>query len=94
MLSGVGLTIGSIGASDEHSCIRNITFKDSEMYNTFKGIYMKSRPEEGPNISGEITNILYDNISIYNLTQWPIWIGPQQAIYKESCSIFMAICSL
>ena len=85
--SGVGLTIGSIGGSVSHSCIRNITFKDSEMYNTFKGIYMKSRPEEGPNRTGEITNILYQNISIYNATQWPIWIGPQQAIYKGACSL-------
>jgi polygalacturonase len=85
--SGVGLTIGSIGPSYNHSCIRNITFKDCTMHNTFKGIYMKSRP--GPNGStGEITNILYDNITIINATQWAVWIGPQQAIYPESCSLF------
>ncbi|EDQ85455.1 uncharacterized protein MONBRDRAFT_34221 [Monosiga brevicollis MX1] len=38
--SGVGLTIGSIGASDAHTCVRNITFRDSVMYDTFKGIYL------------------------------------------------------
>jgi hypothetical protein len=85
--SGVGLTIGSIGPSNNHSCVRNITFKDCIMHNTFKGIYIKSRPG-GNGTTGEITNILYENITIINATQWPIWIGPQQAIYQDSCSLF------
>jgi len=42
--SGVGLTVGSIGPSEAHTCVRNITFRNIEMPNTFKGIYMKSRP--------------------------------------------------
>eukprot|EP00730_Choanoeca_flexa_P000983 TRINITY_DN10428_c0_g1_i1.p1 TRINITY_DN10428_c0_g1~~TRINITY_DN10428_c0_g1_i1.p1 ORF type:complete len:431 (+),score=90.49 TRINITY_DN10428_c0_g1_i1:1228-2520(+) len=82
--SGVGLTIGSIGPSVDHTCVRNITFRDSVMHNTFKGIYMKSRPEEG---TGEIRDVLYQNITIYNPTQWAIWIGPQQAGYKDACSL-------
>ena len=85
--SGLGLTIGSIGASLNHSCIRNITFSDSIMPNTFKGIYIKSRPDEGGNRSGEITDITYKNITIVNSTQWPVWIGPQQAIYEGACSL-------
>ncbi|EGD82886.1 hypothetical protein PTSG_03517 [Salpingoeca rosetta] len=84
--SGVGLTIGSIGASLAHTCVRNITFRDSVMHNTFKGIYMKSRPEDDP-ATGSISDVLYENITIYNPTQWAIWIGPQQAGYKHACSL-------
>ncbi|UJR17717.1 hypothetical protein I4U23_004615 [Adineta vaga] len=84
--SGVGLTIGSIGPSTAHSCVHNITFRNCTMYNTFKGIYLKSRPgEEGH--TGEISNILYENIQIYNASQWAIWLGPQQAAFKGACSL-------
>jgi hypothetical protein len=41
--SGLGLTIGSIGCSTPPMTVRNITFRDSVMDNTFKGLYMKSR---------------------------------------------------
>ena len=68
--SGVGLTVGSIGAS----CVKNITFRDCVMPNTFKGLYMKSRPM-GAGETGSITDVLYENIEIINPTQWAIWIG-------------------
>ncbi|CAF4413251.1 unnamed protein product, partial [Adineta steineri] len=84
--SGVGLTIGSIGPSASHTCVRNITFRDSTMYNTFKGIYLKSRPGALGH-TGEITNVTYQNILINNASQWSIWIGPQQAGYKDACSL-------
>eukprot|EP01084_Bolivina_argentea_P063298 115620_1 len=82
--SGVGLTIGSIGASAAHTCVDNITFRNVHMHHTFKGIYMKSRPDSG---TGSISNVLYENIWMDRPTQVPIWIGPQQAGYKESCSL-------
>ena len=82
--SGLGLTIGSIGSSINHDCVRNITFRDCKMENTFKGIYLKSRSGIG---TGEISNILYENIEIDSPTQWAIWIGPQQAIYKNECNL-------
>ena len=41
--SGVGLTIGSIGSST----VKNITFRDCHMHNTYKGIYTKFRGEGG-----------------------------------------------
>ena len=85
--SGLGLTIGSIGATSAHSCVRNITFKDSVMVNTVKGIYLKSRPSGPGKNSGEITNVTYQNITIITPTQWAIWIGPQQAIYEDACSL-------
>ncbi|CAF1056545.1 unnamed protein product [Didymodactylos carnosus] len=82
--SGVGLTIGSIGPFEAHSCVRNITFRNCTMYNTFKGFYLKSRPgEEGH--TGEISDVLYENIQINNVSQWSIWIGPQQAGFKGAC---------
>lgn len=84
--SGIGLTIGSVGTSKYNSCVNNITFRNSYMYNTFKGIYIKSRPGK-INESAMVTNIVYDNITILNPSQWGIWIGPQQAIYDKACSL-------
>ena len=71
--SGLGLTIGSISASPDHTCVRNITFRDNIMPNTYKGIYLKSRPSVG---TAEISNVLYQNITIIEPEQWGIWIGP------------------
>jgi hypothetical protein len=68
--SGVGLTIGSIGAA----MVRNVTFRDVVMHHTNKGIYVKFR-ESGA--SGSITDILYENVLIQEPESWPIWIGPQ-----------------
>ncbi len=45
------------------------------MHNTFKGIYIKSRPGHNDADTGEISNVLYENIVIDNPTQWAIWIG-------------------
>ena len=84
--SGIGLTIGSVGPSAYHNCVRNITFKNIYMYHTWKGIYLKSRPGN-PNYTGEITDIYYENITMDAPTQVPIWIGPQQAIYTGACNI-------
>eukprot|EP01124_Arcella_intermedia_P005924 TRINITY_DN13472_c0_g2_i1.p1 TRINITY_DN13472_c0_g2~~TRINITY_DN13472_c0_g2_i1.p1 ORF type:complete len:420 (-),score=83.51 TRINITY_DN13472_c0_g2_i1:8-1267(-) len=67
--SGLGLTIGSIGGST----VKNITFRDIYMPNTYKGIYLKFRAE-----GGMISDIYYENIVIDKPEQWPIWIGPAQ----------------
>ena len=45
--SGVGLTIGSLGKG--HSS--NITFRDSVMHHTYKGIYMSVSPPLAPHPS-------------------------------------------
>lgn len=62
--SGLGLVVGSIG----HSIVRNITFRDSIMPSTVKGIYMKNRwNDSGPiDMSASISDILYENITIDN----------------------------
>jgi len=82
--SGVGLTIGSIGSS----VVNNITFRDSYMHHTFKGIYTKFRGD-----NGRISNVLYENIYIEAPEQWAIWIGPAQQ--SDSSSLCAAHpCSL
>lgn len=87
--SGLGLTIGSIGSSAQGTCVRNITFRDSTMYNTFKGIYMKTRHgDPTSNHTAIIEDILYENITMYKPEQWAIWIGPaQQADSSGDCSL-------
>jgi polygalacturonase len=80
--SGLGLTIGSIGIST----VRNITFKDSYLYESYKGIYLKFRTpkNEGSideDLHGIIEDILFSNITLESPEQWAIWIGPaQQAV--------------
>merc|ERR1712110_554643 len=82
--SGVGLTIGSIGTS----VVNNITFRDSYMHHTFKGIYTKFRGD-----NGRISNVLFENIYIEAPEQWAIWIGPAQQ--SDSSSLCAAHpCSL
>ncbi len=68
--SGLGLTVGSIGGST----VRNITFRDSFLHRSFKGIHMKFRENGG----GLIEDITFDNITIVQPEQWGIWIGPAQ----------------
>lgn len=73
--SGLGLVIGSIGGSK----VKNITFRDSYMHKTFKGIYLKTRWSDSAPVgdSASISDILYENIVIDEPQQWAIWIGWQ-----------------
>lgn len=74
--SGLGFTIGSIDVST----VRNITFRDSILYKSVKGVYMKFRGGNVfyPDWTGLIENIVYENITIFEPSQWAIWIGPAQ----------------
>lgn len=86
--SGLGLTVGAIHPSRGHTCIRNITFRHARMHHTFKGIYIKSGSSFDPSASGEITNILYEDIVMDTPSQVSIWIGPaQEADSKGACSL-------
>jgi len=86
--SGLGFTIGSLGATSNTSCVRNITIKDSTMINTVKGIYLKTRWSDDPNVSGVIENIMFQNITMESPEQWAIWIGPaQQTDSNNACSL-------
>lgn len=65
-----GLTIGSIG----NSIVNNITFRDSYMPHTSKGVYMKFRGGDVER-GGRISNVLYENIYMEAPEQFAIWIG-------------------
>merc|ERR1711964_382779 len=79
-MTGFGASIGSVPPHESHSCVRNITFRNISMPGTGKGIYIKSNPSCAADGSktGEITDILYEDISIADPVWWAIWIGPQQ----------------
>ena len=82
--SGLGLVVGSIGDSR----VNNITFRNSIMKNTVKGIYMKTRWYDDAPIGqhASISNVLYENITIDKAEQFPIWIGPAQQS-GQPCSL-------
>lgn len=75
--SGVGLSIGSIG----RSTVRNITFRNSVMHHTSKGIYVKFNAKAAA--GGVIEDVTYENIHIEQPESWAIWLGPQQAGIKR-----------
>ena len=62
--SGLGLTVGAIHPSRDHNCIRNITFRNGYMHHSFKGIYVKSGNSFDTEASAELTNILFENITM------------------------------
>uniref|UniRef100_A0A7S1B9L9 Pectate lyase superfamily protein domain-containing protein n=1 Tax=Corethron hystrix TaxID=216773 RepID=A0A7S1B9L9_9STRA len=73
--SGAGLSIGSIA-----STVRNITFRDINMINPYRGIYLKFRTTDAE-FSHKISlikDVLYENIRIENPEKYAVWIGPAQ----------------
>ena len=89
--SGLGLVIGSIGASR----VDNITFRDCTLPSTFKGIYMKTRwSDSGPvGPSASISNILYENIVMQAPEQYAMYVAcfccPDSSMHPSS-----AFCNL
>ena len=75
VIFGVGMSIGSIPPSEHHTCVRDWTVRNVNFKYPFKAIYIKTNPGEG---TGEIKNILYENITIDTPIWWGIYIGPQQ----------------
>jgi polygalacturonase len=67
--SGMAMVLGSIGGTH----VRNITFRNFVVHNSFKGIYTKFRGG-----SGKMTDITFENIIMDSIEQYPIWIGPAQ----------------
>eukprot|EP00931_Biecheleriopsis_adriatica_P088848 TRINITY_DN63087_c0_g1_i1.p1 TRINITY_DN63087_c0_g1~~TRINITY_DN63087_c0_g1_i1.p1 ORF type:complete len:477 (-),score=57.00 TRINITY_DN63087_c0_g1_i1:104-1534(-) len=86
--SGLGLTVGAVRPTKHHNCVRNVTFRRALMHHTFKGIYIKSQNTEDAAASGEISNILYEDVIMEAPTQVPIWIGPaQEEDSYKACSL-------
>lgn len=48
------------------------------MHKTFKGIYIKFNGNADRLPYGRVEDVLYENIDMYEPSQWPIWIGPAQ----------------
>jgi hypothetical protein len=52
------------------------------LYKSVKGIYLKfAKPTSGyvnDNLTALVENVVYENITIFEPSQWPIWIGPAQ----------------
>eukprot|EP00041_Stephanoeca_diplocostata_P033862 m.1129577 g.1129577 ORF g.1129577 m.1129577 type:complete len:478 (-) comp24420_c0_seq11:3449-4882(-) len=78
IISGFGLSIGSVPPNVDHNCVRNITFRNISMPKTGKGVYVKSNPECSPGATAEITDITYEDIRMDKPEWWAVWIGPQQ----------------
>ena len=78
IVTGFGLSIGSVPPHKIANCVRNITFRRISMPKTGKGIYIKSNPSCDENSSAVIENIVYEDINITYPRWWAIWIGPQQ----------------
>jgi hypothetical protein len=72
----VGMTIGSVPPNTNYNCVKDIVFRNIEMYYPIKAIYVKTNP--GENGYGIISNITYENFKIYKPLWWGIYIGPQQ----------------
>jgi hypothetical protein len=79
---GVGMSIGSVNPTDDYNCVRNITYTNIDFHHPIKSIYIKTNPGETtsmlPGSGGIVTDVLYENITIYNPIWWNIYIGPQQ----------------
>jgi Glycosyl hydrolases family 28 len=84
--SGLGFVIGSIGGST----VRNITFRNSYLHKSVKGIYLKFRTRGDfwteRNLTGVIQDVTFENITMEQPLQWPIWMGPaQQSDERRPC---------
>lgn len=68
--------------------VNNVTFRDCLLPNTVKGIYLKTRWDDGSRKHAgfaRITNVVYENIIIDRPQQHAIWIGPAQQV-GQHCS--------
>jgi Glycosyl hydrolases family 28 len=86
--SGLGFAVGSIGGTT----VRNITFRNSYLYRSVKGLYMKFHDiwefeqDLNHNRTGLIESVTFENITMERPLQWPLWIGPaQQSDHRRPC---------
>lgn len=57
---GVGMSIGSVNPQPNHNCVRRVKFTNINFEYPLKALYIKTNP--GSEGSGEISDILYENI--------------------------------
>ena len=77
---GVGLSIGSITPSKNMRCIRNVTFRDCDLQDPLKVIYVKSGTTSNKSAAeyGVVEDVLYENITAHGSLFPAIYLGPQQ----------------
>jgi polygalacturonase len=89
----VGMSVGSVPPSPDHNCIDDVQFVNVSMVDPIKAIYVKSNP--GTVGSGQITNIVYRNLTGTGAIWYPIYIGPQQQHQPNTtgnpCSFLFAL---
>lgn len=76
-----GMAIGSVPPHRNHNCINGVIYRNITFHYPFKAIYVKTNPvheSNHGNESGEIANIVYENIKINYPIWWGVYIGPQQ----------------
>lgn len=84
--SGLGFVVGSIGGS----IVRNITFRNSYLHRSVKGLYLKfhrlDQIWKDRNMTGLIEFVTFENITMEEPLQWPLWVGPaQQSDSRRLC---------
>ena len=72
---GVGMSIGSVPPKTTHACVRDVTFQKVNFQYPMKAVYVKTNPGTG---TGEITNVLYEDLNVHFPVWWNVYIGPQQ----------------
>ncbi len=76
VISGFGMSIGSVNADIQHNCVRNVTFRNITLPQSGKGIYIKNNGGcEQNGATAEITDIVYQDIYMDKPLLWAIWIG-------------------
>ena len=75
-LVGFGASVGSVGPSPNRPCVDRITFRNISMPYSGKGIYVKSNgdPCTDPASSSQLSNILFDGVTVTNSPWWSIWV--------------------
>jgi hypothetical protein len=76
---GVGVSMGSVPPDPGNNCISGVVARRLHFESPLKAIYIKPNPAKSdPTATGEISNITYEDVDIYNPIWWSIWVGTQQ----------------
>ena len=76
---GVGVSMGSVPPDVGGDCISNVHTSNVTFTYPLKGVYIKPNPADiNQAATGLISDIIYENITMYQPVWWSIWIGTQQ----------------
>jgi hypothetical protein len=76
---GVGVSMGSVPPDVGNNCIDDVIAKGLDFTSPLKAVYVKPNPAKfGTTATGQITNVLYEDVIVRDPLWWSIWAGPQQ----------------